>query len=138
MADIESTISGILQDPDAMSRIRELGKSLGLGDSSEDKPQPAQSRQNTSKGFDLSSLTSLLSSGNKNSDSNQSLSPDSISSLTKFLPLLSKMNTEDETTALLNALKPFLSEQKRKRLEDAGRMLRIMHLLPFIRSQGLF
>lgn len=136
MADIESTISGILSDPDAMNRIRELGKSLGL---TGDSPPPSAEVQNASKGFDLSSVASLLSG---NSQANQSvvpngLSADSLQSLTRFLPILSKMNTENETTALLGALRPFLSESKRKRLDDAGRMLKIMQILPFIRSQGL-
>lgn len=139
MADIESTISSILSDPDAMSRIRELGKSLGLTDNDSTPLPPAES-QNTSKGFELSSLTSLLS-GNPNghqSPVSGGLSADSLQSLARFLPMLSKMNTDNETTALLNALRPFLSEAKRKRLDDAGRMLKIMQILPFIRSQGIF
>lgn len=139
MADIENTISSILSDPDAMSRIRELGKSLGLTDNDSIPSPPAES-QNTSKGFDLSSLTSLLSGNSHGHQSSVSggLSADSLQSLARFLPMLSKMNTDNETTALLNALRPFLSESKRKRLDDAGRMLRIMQILPFIRSQGIF
>ena len=138
MADIENTLSGILSDPDAMNKIRELGKSLGLtGDNSTSVPQKDK---NTSNGFDISSLSSFLS-GNTNSNQSSALrglSTDSLNSLTKFLPLLSSMNTENEATALLNALRPFLSEQKRKRLDDAEKMLKIMQILPFIRSQGIF
>ena len=138
MADIESTISSILSDPDAMSRIRELGKSLGLTDNDSTPSPPAES-QNTSKGFDISSVASLLSGNTQESHfpASGALSADSLKSLARFLPMLTKMNTDNETTALLNALRPFLSEPKRKRLDDAGRMLKIMQILPFIRSQGI-
>lgn len=120
MADIESTLSGILSDPEAVKKLQDLGKSLGL---TEDTPKPASSP--------VSSITSLLSSGGNDS-------PDLTSKLGAFLPIISKMNQEDDTTALLRALRPFLSESRQKRLDDASKMLRVMHILPLINSAGLF
>lgn len=133
MNDIESKIESILSDPDAMKQIEALSRSLGLA---ETPPPPAQKTQSEKENkFDLSALTSMLSSkGNEHSQ----IDGDMMKSITKFLPLLKNMNQEDETTALLSALRPFLSGDKAKKLEDAKKMLRILRMLPFIKSQGLF
>lgn len=141
MADLESTLSGILSDPEAMSKIMDLGKSLGLTDSKTKNTSP-QEKEESSPSADLSSLSSLSSllKGNpfENTSVNTKDTAEIMGKLTAFLPLISKMNQEDETTALLCALRPFLSEQRRKRLDDASKMLRLTRLLPFIRSAGLF
>ena len=133
MDNIESKIESILSDPDAMKQIEALSRSLGLADA---PPSPAPKPQiENEKKFDLYALTSMLSPRN-----NEQSTPDTdiLKAVTKFLPLIKNMNEEDETTALLCALSPFLSAQKQKRLEDAKKMLRILKMLPFIKSQGLF
>lgn len=135
MADLESTLSGILSDPDAMSKIMELGKSLGLTGNDEPTPSAKESKEKS----DISPLASLFKGSPFESTSKKDFdTPELMGKLASFLPLLSKMNQEDETTALLCALRPFLSEQKRKRLDDASKMLRLMRILPFIRSAELF
>lgn len=141
MADLESTLSSILSDPDAMSKIMDLGKSLGLTDNNHQNTN-TQKNEVPSTAPDLSSLSSLTSliKGNpfESTSANSQNTAEIAGKLSAFLPLLSKMNQEDETTALLCALRPFLSEQRRKRLDDASKMLRLTRLLPFIRSAGLF
>ncbi|MBE6738580.1 MAG: hypothetical protein E7566_08055 [Ruminococcaceae bacterium] len=133
MADIESTISSILSDPEAMRKIQDLGKTLGLTDSK--VQEPAKASISSEKGFDISTLSALLS---PKEEQNNSIDLSTISSIKKFLPLLKGFNKEDESTALLNALKPFLSQDKRKRLDDANKMLKVMRLLPILKTQGLF
>ena len=59
---------------------------------------------------------------------------DTVSQLMKFLPVISDMNKDDDTTRLLKALKPFLSEERRSKLDEATRILRLMKLLPVIRQ----
>lgn len=132
MADLESTLSSILSDPSAVKKIQELGKSLGLADGNDSNEPPKQ-------GTDLSALSSLLTQTPVQSTSVLSgiTDPDILSKITKFLPILGKMKGDDETTILLNALRPFLSEHRRKRLDDAGKMLRIMRILPFIKDFGI-
>ncbi len=137
MADLESTLSGILSDPEAMSKIRDLGKSLGLTENNSQKETPP-AKSNPLSGLDISSISSLTSLLGSNSSQSTDTSDNTMQKLTSFLPLLSKMNQEDETTALLRALRPFLSADKRRRLDDASKMLKVMRMLPFIRSAGIF
>ena len=141
MDNLENAISGILSDPDAMKKIQELSQSLGLA------PQQAQSPSISNKqgsGIDMSSISNVLSKMTgatpqaEKTHSGGSLNPEILSIGTRLMPLLSSFNREDESTALLNALRPFLSEQKCRRLDEASKILRIMRLLPAIKDMGIF
>ena len=57
--------------------------------------------------------------------------------LMKAAPLLNAAGQEDDATRLLAALRPLLSESRRKRLDEAGRILRLMRLLPLLRQSGM-
>lgn len=141
MDNFEETLGNILSNPEAMSKISELSKSLGLSQS-----DTSSQKENTNSGFDMSMLSNLLGgSAPKKEDKNPlssllngSFSPELLSSLTRFLPLLQGMNKEDESTVLLNALRPFLSKDKRKRLDEAQKMLKIMRIIPKLKGTGIF
>ncbi len=141
MDNLENAISGILSDPDAMEKIRELSRGLGLAP--QQNPTPKENSANPG-GFDLSSLASAFSQMSQPSSPALSggigngLSPDILSIGTKLMPLMSSFNREDESTVLLNALRPFLSKQKCQRLDEASKILRIMRLLPAIKDMGIF
>ncbi len=141
MDNLDNAISGILSDPDAMKKIRELSQSLGLAP----QQNPTMKENNTnSGGFDLSSLASAFSQISQpspptiSSGIGNGLSPDILSIGAKLMPLMSSLNRDDESTVLLNALRPFLSKQKCQRLDEASKILRIMRLLPAIKDMGIF
>ena len=51
---------------------------------------------------------------------------------------MGNLNKDDENTALLKALRPYLHGDREKRLDDAIQSLRIMKVLPLIQEKGLF
>lgn len=51
---------------------------------------------------------------------------------------MGNLNKDDENTALLKALRPYLHGDREKRLDDAIQILRIMKVLPLIQEKGLF
>ena len=61
-----------------------------------------------------------------------------LSALLKLAPLMGNLNKDDENTALLKALRPYLHGDREKRLDDAIQILRIMKVLPLIQEKGLF
>ncbi len=144
MDNLENAIGNILSNPDAMKKISELSKSLGLGGDQKETPlseNPA--------GGDLGTLSNLLNFGSSSEETESSnplaslLSPSQenteiMGKLVKFLPLLKGMNKEDDSTRLLQSLRPFLSEHKRKRLDEAAKMIKVIRLLPMLRGTGLF
>lgn len=130
MSNLEDKLTGILSDPEAVGKLKALGEALGLdtqgGLPQSPKPREAPPRESTTaQGFNLPFL-------NQGSDKDEM-----ISTLMRLAPLLSDMGRDDEATCLLNSLSPFLSEPRRKRLEQAQKMLKVMRLLPVIRSTGL-
>ncbi len=142
MDNFEEALGNILSNPEAMNKISELSKSLGL--SSGDTSQNTKSEPN--QGINMSMLSNLLGGSQKQSDSSNplsslmsgELSPNLLSSLTRFLPLIQNMNKEDESTALLKALRPFLSGEKCKRLDEAAKMLKVMRIIPKLKGTGIF
>ena len=52
-------------------------------------------------------------------------------------PLLASANQEDDATRLLAALRPLLGEARRKKLDEAVRILKLLHLLPLLRESGI-
>lgn len=111
MDDITGKISQLLSDPQAMEQIM--------------------------------SLTSLLSPNNDEAPKQQSepvkpalpgFSDDMMKTVMKLMPLLSDIRQDDDTTRLLNALRPFLCEERCKKLDEAEKILQLIKILPVIKQ----
>lgn len=119
MSELQDTINQIMSNPEAMRQVQSLGEKLGLSGSNPAPPPPPAAP---------SVVPPVMPSGNA----------DMMSALTKLAPLMSAANPNDETAALLNALKPFLSGEKLERLQSAQRLIRIIRMIPLIKDSGLF
>lgn len=92
-------------------------------------------------------LLSLLGGLNNNSQNqnhqsglakgNSLLGGEALASVAKLAPLLSSLNSDDDTTRLLDSLRPFLGSAKQKKLDEAKKMLRLLKILPLIKSKGI-
>ena len=49
-----------------------------------------------------------------------------------LLSIVQNINSKDDKTELIRALKPFLSEEKQQRADEAMRLLKLMRILPLI------
>lgn len=68
---------------------------------------------------------------------NSLLGGEALASVAKLAPLLTSLNSDDDTTRLLEALRPFLGSAKRKKLDEAKKMLKLLRILPLIKSKGI-
>ena len=126
MADWQEQLNSILSDPDAMAQIVSLAQSISGGASADGSPSSAGSTQappeksgTDASGAALGGLDPELSR--------------------RLLPLLSQLNRTEssETTALLLALRPFLSEKRREKVDRAAQLARLIHLGKlFLTAQG--
>ena len=57
--------------------------------------------------------------------------------LSRLLPFLSTMGQDNEHTALLKALRPYLHGEREKRLDDSVKLLQLLQLLPLLQQGGL-
>lgn len=136
MDDISAAIRSVLNDPQSMAQIQNIMQSLGANDAGQGGgqnapgPAPAQNTQNAQNGAGnaLQSLLPALGGANDNP---------MMTMLLRAAPLLASANQEDDATRLLAALRPLLGEARRKKLDEAVRILKLLHLLPLLRESGI-
>ena len=63
--------------------------------------------------------------------------PEGLGALTKLAPLMNRFSADDEVSRLFEALRPFLGEEKRRRLDQAARLMRLIKVIPLIKDSGL-
>ncbi|MBQ5563106.1 MAG: hypothetical protein IIT39_06945 [Clostridia bacterium] len=117
MEDISRKINEILSDPEMMEQIKGLAGMFGQGSESS-QPKKAEPPSN--------SLASL-----------NMPDPNMLGTMMKIAPLLQSMGGDDDSIRLLKALKPFLKEERSKRIDGAIKMLGFMKILPLLKSSGI-
>ncbi|MGN1113156.1 MAG: hypothetical protein ACI4RP_08130 [Acutalibacteraceae bacterium] len=113
MDDFSDQISKILSDPQAMEQIRSMAGMLGGESKPQKPPEPVHSNA-----------------------PNNMMPPEILGAVSRIMPLMSEYNKEDDGTRLLAALRPFLSRERQKKLDEASRMLHILRFLPMIQKLG--
>ena len=121
MDDLGSKIKEILSDPKALEQIQELSTMLMGSDTSH---PPVHKVEESAKGNDMSFLGALSS-------------PQAMSLITKVAPLLTDIGKEDDTSRLLSSLRPFLSDQRKEKLDEASKLIKIMKMLSMLKDTNL-
>lgn len=63
-----------------------------------------------------------------------------VETIAKIGSVMGMLNSksDDNRVALINALKPLLSEPRRNKADDALKIIRMMEILPILKNQGIF
>lgn len=142
MSELEEKLEGILGNPQAMAQIMSLAQSLNLGGTSPPEtsepqhddapppaepatppvqPSPAPSASPAAAGSSVSGLGSLLGGLS-------SLDPKMLSAAAGLMGQFSSGN-DDQRVALLNALRPFVKEQRYAKLDKAIQIAKLSRLI---------
>lgn len=116
MDELADRLNQILGDPRQMEQIRQMVSAMGLGGAAGPSSEPP------------SGPSPGPLSGNGGPD---------MSAILKLAPLLKLGGENDETVAFLLALRPLLSEERRRKLDEAVRILRVLRLLPLLKNTGI-
>lgn len=128
MDDLATKINEIMSDPEKLKEIQNLGKMMGLDTGNSDTKS---NNESFVSGPDKSQNNNTLGSLGDFGGIDPSL-------IGKLAPILSSVNKEDDTTRLFDAMIPFLSAERKDKLQKIRRMMVIMKLLPNIKNLGLF
>ena len=111
MDDLSQKLAGILNNPEALENLKNMADSILSGD-------------NSSNGGGSSPPQGF---------------PD-MEQLSNIMAIMSKLNgsQDNDRTRLINALKPYLSEKRQAKAENAIKILKIMELWPLIKESGMF
>ncbi len=136
MEDLSARLEQLLSDPQMLSQLGELAAGLGLGAGqgqppAGDNPPPAASPP------DLSALLGMLggSGGTAGSGTPAAGLLSDPALLGRIAQVISSLSTPDRDTQLLMALQPFCGEHRRKKVEEAAQLLRIIRLLPLLEEK---
>ncbi len=121
MDDVSSRMSEFLKDPKNFEKIRQLASMLGGAE------EPAESPRNPPP-------------DPPGPERQPDAPPDAdvMKMMMKFAPLVSRFRREDDTTRLLRALRPFLSENRKKKLDESIRLMQLVRVMPYLKKTGLF
>lgn len=124
LSELSSLLSPILNDPQAMSGLLEAAERMGLSglipDAKPEKPRDDGERPKPPGGA-----------------GSPLLPPELLAVFGKLTPALGEMSRDDDTTRLLAALKPFLSAERVKKLDDVERLLKLTRLINIIKESKL-
>ena len=121
MADFEEKLNAILSSPESMQQVAQLAQMLSEVPTDEETqappPPPSQQSPPPGGGGAIPDLSSLLGGLDMNT-------------IARFLPLLQEMNrsSNDESTQLLYALKPFLKPERQSKVDSALRLARLFRV----------
>ena len=127
LGELSAMVAPLLNDPQAMDSLRRAAEQMGLGGLLPEGA-PAADGGERSEESRASPDSAHNSSGN--------LQADMLSAMTKLAPLLSA-RSDDDAARLLSALRPFLSQPRVRRLEEAEKLLTIGRVLSIIKESKL-
>ena len=111
--ELSQKIDRLLNSPDGMEKIRSTMAALGI--SMDDVAAPEAPPEPPPSTEDNGLLSGLLG----------------------LAPLLGSLGQEDQNTALLRALRPYLHDGREKRLDESLKLLQLLKVLPLLQG-GLF
>ncbi len=115
--ELSRKIEHLLNSPDGMETIQNMMAALGMGGNTETPPsspvEPTPVVQST-PADDGGMLSGLLS----------------------LAPLLGSLGQDDQNTALLKALRPYLHGGREKRLDESLKLMQLLKLLPLLQEKG--
>lgn len=125
MDDIASKITELLNDPEGMQKISSMANTL-----------MQSNNDNTNNISDIISAATTKQNEDNSAD-NFSIDPMQMGNIMKMMSLIKQQNTDDDNTRLLLALKPHLSDERKKKVDKALSLLKIAKLLPVLKESGI-
>ncbi|MBR0535761.1 MAG: hypothetical protein IIX14_05225 [Clostridia bacterium] len=116
--DIGSILSSL--SPEDMENIKKVAEGFMGNSGQPQKAEPQKQSGNVPPFPDLSGLGM----------------PD-LSQLTALVPIMQAFNQPDERLEFINALKPLLSQEKRRKADEAMKLVRLASVLPLLRERGI-
>ena len=110
--EITERLSAILSDPEGLEKIKSMAAGLLGGNMPSHSPEP-QAEESPSLDIDMASIA-------------------------KIARIFNSKSGDNEKTRLLLALKPHLSAERKKRVDTAVKILKLLELAPMLSELGLF
>ncbi|MBQ5544054.1 MAG: hypothetical protein IIU00_00085 [Clostridia bacterium] len=114
MDNIGDILQSVLSNPEALSKLKETARQLGINP--DDDAPPSSPPVSSPPPKETTSPTELAAS------------------LGQLVPLLGKLGQDDDMSRLIHALKPFLSGSRLKKAEEADKIMMLLRLIPLLQN----
>ena len=122
LEELSALVAPLLNDPETMNSLKQAAEQMGFG--------------SLLSGASDGSSEKAAGGAEKKATQPIELPTEMLSAAARLAPLLSAQK-EDNTTRLLSALRPFLSQPRAKRLDEAERLLSVTRVLSILKESKL-
>ena len=119
--DIGSILSSLSSED--INNLKNVANSILGGENSQEAERKEPSKNRGNDDFKMPDLSSLGL-------------PD-MSQFANLLPLLTQLNSHDEREDFICALKPLLSDERRKKADEAMKFVKLLSIIPLLREKGI-
>ena len=119
--DIGSILSSLSSED--INNLKNVANSILGGENSQEQERKEPPKNKDNADFKMPDLSSLGL-------------PD-MSQFSNLLPLLSALNSRDEREDFICALKPLLSDERRKKADEAMKFVKILSIIPLLKEKGI-
>lgn len=127
MDDLSDKIARLLSSPEGMEKIRTVMSSLG------DAPAAIPAAASVPAAAAAPAAPTVTPAPSASAGGSGVPDP---ALLGRVMPLLGALNSENDDTRLLQALRPYLHGEREQRLDETMRLLRLTRLLPLLQDDG--
>ena len=127
MDDLSDKIARLLSSPEGMEKIRTVMSSLG------DAPAAIPAAASVPAAAAAPAAQTVTPAPPASAGGSSVPDP---ALLGRVMPLLGALNSENDDTRLLQALRPYLHGEREQRLDETMRLLRLTRLLPLLQDDG--
>ncbi len=143
MDDLVSKLQEILGSEEGMQKLKNVAEMLGVGNALPDSS--AENKQADQGGFDLSALSGLLGASNNSGQMQNTEAGNSglglggldIGMILKLQQVMSAFHNEDDNTRFLQALRPLMREDRRHKVDEVLKMMKLFSLIPLLKESGI-
>ena len=128
MDDLSDKIARLLSSPEGMEKIRTVMSSLGS-----DAPAAIPAAASVPAATAAPAAPTVTPAPPASAGGSGAPDP---ALLGRVMPLLGALNSENDDTRLLQALRPYLHGEREQRLDETMRLLRLTRLLPLLQDDG--
>ncbi len=118
MDDLTQKISELLSSPEGMQKLQAAAASLGVlkeDDKAEPQHVPAAKQSADEIGYS---------------------SQDELQAIKKLMPLVNGIRRDDQDIMLLKAIRPYLQDDRRTRLDETIKIMHMLKVLPLLKDKG--
>ncbi|MDD5952846.1 MAG: hypothetical protein PUC32_04240 [Oscillospiraceae bacterium] len=141
MDDLAGKLNELLNDPKTMQQVSALAGMLNANppQSAPKQESPPQNSGGTglANPAALNALAGLLGQQSNAPTPPPQQNQELMQTVLQIVPMLNSFQQEDDGTRLLRSLRPLLSAERQRKLDEATKIMKVFRLLPLLKSKGM-